>query len=210
MAALSRIGRSALRVLLLNGPPRCGKDTLGRILHEELTQRGVSASLESFKDTLIDSACRRYGVDRLQFMHRYEVDKERPVAWLCTSSDGLPLSRRQALIHHSEHEMKPQLGSDIFVRLWYAAQINRANAAVDQNHVFIFTDCGFDIEVLALMTYNLNVHVVHVRRPGTNFAGDSRTYVQPPPTVRFSVIDNDNDLEHLRMSAINLLHADFF
>lgn len=189
------------RAILLNGPPRCGKDAFGRMLHDELQRRGASVSLESFKDALIDSTCRRFHVTRDRFMSDYETAKEVPVGWLRTRPGGPPLSRRQALIFHSEREMKPRLGQHIFGKLWCDA---RAEAA-PPGHIFVFTDCGFVVEPMALLARGLVPTLVHVRRPGTDFTNDSRAYVAPPATVPLLTVDNSGSLDDLRAAANDLL-----
>ena len=162
------------RTIILNGPPRSGKDTIAEYISDKF---GYTRA--SFKEPLIDSTCFYYGVDRDWFMNRYEEDKE-------VRQENLNgLSRRQALIHVSENVMKPQRGKGIFGEMLAASMV------ASENKKFVFSDGGFPEEFLEIKKYDPNVVLVHLYRPGCDFSNDSRDYIPSMLANNFFVIQND-------------------
>ncbi|GAA4647905.1 hypothetical protein GCM10023116_01670 [Kistimonas scapharcae] len=174
-----------MKIILLNGPPRCGKDTLA-----ELFIRCFGAAHASFKKRLIEITLCIYGVSREQWDQWYE-DKEVPRSAL----DGK--SCRGALIYVSEEVVKLKFGDDYFGKAAAQESLNHLRDGYDYT---IFSDSGFPEEAIPLC--NLvgpeNVMVVRMHRGGTDFSNDSRRYLQPsdlPEGVRFMELENNNHIE---------------
>lgn len=155
------------KVILLNGPPRCGKDTVANYIcrrfdahhhkHALILQRAVSAL---------------FAVPWPEWQARYEPDKDTPWETL----EGL--TPRQAMIWVSEEVMKPRFGHTYFGRK-LAATITAGRAPLN-----VISDCGFQLEQDPIIsTFGAeNCILIRIHRPGTSFANDSRSYITAPCT----------------------------
>ena len=93
------------KVIILNGPAGCGKDTLARALVEMGFAKGVA----SFKNPMFNIAMAALGQDAYrEFLDGYDdrARKEKPEGFL----NGL--SRRQFMIAISEQFIKQVFGDD--------------------------------------------------------------------------------------------------
>lgn len=160
------------RIILLNGPPGVGKDTLGTILSEEC---GLG-TLCSFKTPLFKIALDVSGVSRIEWDTRYENRKLKETPW--DKLNGM--TQREFLIKISEEWVKPTFGEDYFGQ---AASLQAANVDGD----CIFTDSGFPLEVEPFKVAGYEVVLFRLYRKGYNFHGDSRDYL-------FGVADEEWDI----------------
>ena len=94
-----------MRVIILNGPPNIGKDTLGNNV-----QQLIGWPRMEFKEALYRETASYYGVDLVTFamLASGRTTKEVPMPTL----GGL--SPRQAMIHVSEEVIKPKFGKQFF------------------------------------------------------------------------------------------------
>jgi len=175
-----------MKIILLNGPPRCGKDTLA-----ELYTKRYNSAWGSFKERLIEITLAIYGVESHIWFGWYEEDKEKPRRELDFQSC------REALIFVSEEVIKPKFGESFFGKA--AAGTCRVAEYCEYDYI-IFSDSGFPEEALPLC--NLvgpeNVMVVRMGREGTDFSNDSRRYLRTddlPEGVHFVHLDNNGHIE---------------
>ena len=152
------------KIILLNGPPRCGKDYAGNLL------TGPGARVAKFAHVLKERTHAAYSI-----LHR---GQPAPHDWFETTKDepcGEFLGRtpREAYIAFSEQFMKPLHGVDIFGRLLLA------ELAKHEDDLVIVTDSGFreEAEVLVKHYGAHNVRHVRLHREGRTFSGDSRGYI---------------------------------
>lgn len=165
-------------IILLNGPPRVGKDTIGQSLCGMFGQ-DFHAVARKMSKVLKESTHGYYHlVDEsgkpLPFDH-YEDLKDIPLP----EFDGK--SPREAYIHYSEDIMKPSRGPDIFGKLLLKELEQDEVAAKEQGKrlMVILTDSGFVEEILPLSD-KYGAHsllLFRLYRKGTGFAGDSRSYL---------------------------------
>lgn len=151
------------KVIILNGPAGCGKDTLAIALVE----MGFAKGTASFKNPMFNIALAALGPDVYhEFLDGYDdrARKEKPEGFL----NGL--SRRQFMIAISEQFIKPVLGSDYFGR--YLAE-----NFPDGDEVFVVSDGGFASEVAPIVAAGHDVRIVRLHRDGYTFEGDSRGYL---------------------------------
>lgn len=151
------------KVIILNGPAGCGKDTLAMALVE----MGFAKGTTSFKNPMFNIALAALGPDAYhEFLDGYDdrTRKEKPECFL----NGL--SRRQFMIAISEQFIKPVLGSDYFGK--YLAE-----NLPDGNEVFVVSDGGFASEVAPIVAAGHDVRIVRLHREGYTFEGDSRGYL---------------------------------
>lgn len=151
------------KVIILNGPAGCGKDTLAMALVE----MGFAKGATSFKNPMFNIALAALGPDAYhEFLDGYDdrARKEKPEGFL----NGL--SRRQFMIAISEQFIKPVLGSDYFGK--YLAE-----NLPDGDDVFVVSDGGFASEVAPIVAAGHDVRIVRLHREGYTFEGDSRGYL---------------------------------
>nr|DAL40174.1 MAG TPA_asm: helicase UvrD/REP helicase N-terminal domain [Caudoviricetes sp.] len=151
------------KVIILNGPAGCGKDTLAMALVE----MGFAKGTASFKNPMFNIALAALGPDAYrEFLDGYDdrARKERPEGFL----NGL--SRRQFMIAISEQFIKPVFGDDYFGKYL-------AGNLPDGDEVFVVSDGGFASEVAPIVAAGHDVRIVRLHRDGYTFDGDSRGYL---------------------------------
>lgn len=155
------------KIVLLSGPPRCGKDTGGAIL-----QRNFGFSLLKFSAPLKRAIPAFLDEDELTLERYKDVRGHFP--------DFPTWSYRDFQISLSEAWAKEQLGEDIFGRLAVKA-INKCS-----NTLICFTDCGFQVEVNHLLKVfpPEDICLIHILREGCSFIDDSREWVHHPALTR--------------------------
>lgn len=151
-----------MRIVLLNGPPRCGKDTVAGILATRLPnvrRIGLADHLKS----MVHAA---YGLPMDPF--HLEEAKDEPNAAM------YGMTPRQAYIHFSEKVMKPLHGDEFF-----AAMLLRKARGFGAGTVAVVPDSGFVREALALRdgVEPENMLLVRISRVGRDFSNDSRDWV---------------------------------
>lgn len=166
-----------MKVLILNGPPGCGKDTLAELLKRH------GYAVASFKRPMFDIAIAMSGMSREQFMYEYNdrAMKEHPQPHLAGKS------YREFMIHISEDVMKSLFGDSIFGER--AAETCYAAAAEGFN--VVFADGGFVDEVMAICEAGYDVTVVRLHRDGYTFNGDSRKYIYHPDVKTIDIALQD-------------------
>ena len=147
-------------VLLLNGPPKCGKDTIAK-------ESGMPRA--SFKTELFRILLNAYPAFRpcdLTDEDAYRRLKETPIPMF----SGRTL--REELIRISEDVIKPAFGKHYF-----GHALARDLGSTDQS--YIVSDGGFKEEVEALIEcgYGHKVLIARVIRPGCTFDGDARGWI---------------------------------
>jgi len=156
--------------ILLNGPPRAGKDTAVEALAPAL---GQIAEVFKFTRPVKDLTHREAGIDCAH--DAYEELKDVP---LPEFGGRTP---RQAYIDTSR-ALKDREGEDAVARLFVKA-IQESGASVILN-----PDCGDDMEALCVAEAFSpeNVFVIRIHREGHDFSKDCRTWVT---SDRLNVVD---------------------
>jgi len=182
-------------VILLNGPPRSGKDEAGHMIAKQLHKLGIPFGIDKMIKPAEDIIKTVTQIDDYTFaMYREEKKDEK-----------LPdkdVSLRQLMISFSEDFIKPNLGDD-YLGIWCAERIMSRNTP--DNYVTIITDTGFQVEHDALVNYDeyKMYHTVQIHRPVTSFDGDSREWVNGKDKTH--VLKNDGSIELLAMRVECLL-----
>ncbi|MGG5812568.1 hypothetical protein [Falsiroseomonas sp. CW058] len=171
-------------VLLINGPPRAGKDTLASHLIERIggaTRRRMAHELKVRTHRLYD--CPPESWDDPDY---YDDVKDVP------SAQFHGLSPRAAYIAVSETYFKPTHGEEFFGELF----VRWLDGIGPETRLVAVPDSGFLTEVRPILRRvglsRLLLVRVHAGGRGKSFAGDSRGYIDIP---RVPTLDVRNDVD---------------
>lgn len=153
-------------IVLVNGPPGSGKDTLG----EHLIKKYPSFDIAKFAWELKERTHALYGRPELPHDH-FEQVKEKPSAFF------LGLTPRQAYIQVSETYFKPVHGDETFGKLLVQRLAEKHAFA----RGFVITDSGFESETVPMLRHFGADSVILVRIRGRgDFSNDSRSFLSLP------------------------------
>jgi hypothetical protein len=166
------------QIIILNGPPGCGKDTIADGLKRYVGQRVM------FKDSLYELTYMHFGLDAtLEYDYfKYTLCNDRILKEMPSKlfeKDGVWMSPREALIHTSEEIAKPLFGDDVFGKS-LGEKLRRS--------IVLVTDGGFEGEIESLKNRGYFIKIVQLHGRG-NFDNDSRGYVEK----------NDKDISTYRV-----------
>lgn len=194
-----------MKLILLNGPPRSGKDHATKLLLEKLDQ---VTHLERFSRPNKEAfaAMMFVPIDNLFRVDVFESNKEEMIPLL-------GVSYRQWQIDFSEKFMKPLYGNAIFGKLLFSRleEVPKMYPFEDYGEVVVLVpDCGFQIEVNVVVNElpPEDILLIRLDRDSCSFAGDSRERVEPTNGIRTIDIKNDGTplFEQQVLDAVN----DFF
>ena len=160
--------RKPMQVVLLNGPPKSGKDTIADALVQAV---GPLWSVNYKLSSVLKATARAmFSLSDTQYnaVERPENKDKKGYAGLSNKS------WREVLISLSEDYIKPTYGEDFF-GIAAAKAINTFSIS-GYSHVFI-SDSGFreEAETLVTMCPTCNFTLARLYRVGTNFSKDSRS-----------------------------------
>lgn len=163
-------------LILLNGPPRCGKDTAGFILERRISGKGSVVWVEKMSRILKERTHALYGITDRDGTPKWHAEYEG-----ATKDSPRPeffgLTPRQAYIAVSEKYLKPLHGEDVLGKM-LADDLARTlnDPAYPKPRAVIVTDSGFRAETEPLAAMAERTLLVHIHREGCTFEGDSRDY----------------------------------
>tara|TARA_R110000868_G_scaffold224138_1_gene476021 strand:+ start:34 stop:642 length:609 start_codon:yes stop_codon:yes gene_type:complete len=162
-----------MQVVMLNGPPKSGKDTIADALVQAVgamwaVNYKLSSVLKATARTMFNLSDTQYNA-----LERPENKDKKGTA----KSYGVLTNRswREVLISLSEDYIKPTYGEDFFG--YTTAKALNTFSRSGYSHVFI-SDSGFreEAETLVTMCPTCNFTLVRLHRDGTDFNNDSRSY----------------------------------
>lgn len=182
-------------VIFLNGPPRCGKDTLAQHIAETIP----GFKVVKFAKILKERTHALYGKHR--YVHdAFEDTKDMPHA------DFLGLTPREAYIAVSENLMKPIHGKAV----WGKMLLNEMKAEPNTTKAFIVSDSGFSHEAFPIIDHfgDRNCRLIRIRAEarGCSFEKDSRSYIQLPITS-FDLNNNRTKDQFLSVGSLMIQNA---
>lgn len=155
------------KVVLFNGPPSSGKDTLAN----QLANRIPKSLVVKFAAPLKKMAMHMYCDSNSQKFHEFDAPERK------NTPDPVFLGKscRQVQIDISEVYMKPMHGEDVFGK-FLAKTIDNESENYDN---FFVSDSGFrpEAEVLINEYGPQNVLLLRLIREGKTYEGDSRNYI---------------------------------
>lgn len=187
-------------VVLLNGPPRSGKDTAAEAIMAapflDMTKR-----FERFSMPLKAFWCAAYG---------YPMDARGNSDLEHIKEKKLPPfdeSYREGQIFLSENYVKEDYGDLAFGELM-ATRIGhyRKNTSSSNHLLVVIPDSGFASEAVPVVDLvgASNVLLALTIREGRTFSGDSRSYISLPGVHTESLV-NEGDIKSYKQRAVNLV-----
>lgn len=180
-----------MTVVLVNGPPRSGKDHAARLLTGILDD----AIRIGFADPLKRGTHASYGLTP-DPIDQFEVVKDQP------REEFFGLTPRKAYIAHSEQYMKVMHGPRVF-GLLFLAGMRRAG-----RRITIVPDSGFYDEALPVVEEvgpeNVLLIRLHAEGRGKTFVGDSRGYIRLPSTVTQIDLENNGSVAEFERELLGL------
>lgn len=160
-------------VVILNGPPSSGKDTIADLLVDRL---GKDCHHLRFKTSLYKIVQAIHGISDKR-LEELKLIKEYP------QKDLGMFSFREVLIHVSENIIKPNYGINYF-------GVTAAKSL--KFGLNIFSDGGFidEVDEITNKVGTSNVLLIRLHRKGTNYNIDSRSYLYP---TNIASVDLHND-----------------
>ncbi len=164
------------KIILVNGPPRSGKDTVGDIIAKIAggTPVKFAASLKRATHAFFHALRDDFSDDTLYVATRASIND---AYYEQTKETSMPLfgglTPREAYIGASETFLKPTFDNDVFGNI-LADQIERSD-----KKLFVVTDSGFQSEAeVMIRRFGLdNVKLIRLTRAPYTFEGDSRGYI---------------------------------
>lgn len=158
-----------MKIILLNGPPRCGKDTISEILKNHCPSE---VHLEKFALPLKLAVPMIYGLTQANW--KEDLDTEQGKDYRCDQLFGK--TPREVQIAISEDLLKPLHGKDIFGKL-IVRRIERVNSKWFS--ATVVSDSGFreEAEVVVDRFGADDVQLWRIHRDGCDFKKDSRGYI---------------------------------
>ena len=190
-----------MKLILLNGPPRSGKDTAARFIVDEPTLISNPTVFEKFSLPIKHAfaGMMMTGVDDWGNVEGYEADKSSPIPLLGN------VSYRAWQIAFAEDFMRHSFGTNIFSKLLLSRLEEYQRNEEGVEWLCVISDCGFQAEVdfLTREFPPSDTALFNIERPGTSFAGDSRETVVPSdPAIFHSILANDSTLDEFRSRVI--------
>lgn len=154
------------KIIILNAPPGCGKDTIGNMI---AYNKDIQAFKASFKEPMFEIAIGMLGVWKFsQFIDAYNDRKKKEEPQECLNG----MTPRQFMIWISEEVMKPRFGKYVF-----GHRLLDSIERIPPECPIVVTDGGFKEETMPLLVAGHYVHVCRLFRDGYSFDGDSRDYL---------------------------------
>lgn len=154
-------------IVAFNGPPRCGKDTMARMLADHMDSKGVTLPV---REVSLSTPLRVIAYAMTGF--KGALDGDDYEGFKTTRFLEFDRTGRELMIDVSEKFLKSVYGQEIMAELLFA-QLSEFTG------VALIRDVGFQVELdtLARVVEPRQIYVACLRREGCDFSNDSREYV---------------------------------
>lgn len=170
-----------MKVILLNAPPRAGKDTGGDAILSFFGGEKLK-----FSDPLKDGTHTAWGLSVAT--DHFESRKDEP------ADEFGGITPRKAYIDHAEEYMKRLYGHDVYGKI-----LARRITEYPQGTLIVVPDSGFAAEAAPVVERvgAENVLLIRIFRDGKDFSNDSRSYISLPGVQAVEIVNN-GDIEVFR------------
>jgi len=177
-------------IILLNGPPQCGKDTIRGIIQKNLPSTCEYKMSYPMKDAFRNTfKFTKEAADRI-----LEPFKDKTFSY-STNDTQTP---RQYQIDYFNF-LADRYGEDILAKIAI-----RAIGKIKYDNVIV-SDCGMSTEVEALKEISLPIHAIQITRPEHTFT-DNREYIDfKKYSIPCMPLDNIYDEDLLAVQVKNIL-----
>lgn len=175
------------KIILFNGPPSSGKDTIGSMVQAQLSSEyKLFTDVTKFAAPLKRTACSLYCEGDQTAWHQFDAPGKKDEA----SETFFGKTPREIQIAISEDFMKPLHGTSVFGKLL----VHYIQKASPRFEGFLVTDSGFRPEAEELVTAfgAENIILIRLNREGATYEGDSRGYINLDD-LGVKSIDLDNE-----------------
>lgn len=192
------------KIILVNGPPKSGKDTIGwdimDWLHFNDERERCLVTLEKFAGPLRKIA---NSLNPILVTDFEEIKDEKVMVG--------GLSPRKIMQSASEDWLKKLVGPTVFAELLHQRIHREMNINQYVNNFVVVTDCGFQTEVDYIVDKygEDNVYLIRMMREGCNFIGDTREFTNIPKRSHFATITNNGSYDDLKSAAASVLSVWF-
>lgn len=181
------------KLVVLNGPAGCGKDTLADIL----VTSGFFDEKLSFKSPIFDVARGVLSKDDFdKFIKNYD-DRSFKESHQSFLGGKTP---REFMIWISEVVMKPVFGNDVFGKRLYSKIVDG---------FYVSSDGGFASEIEPLLSNGVDVMIVRLHRDGFDFSGDSRSYLYNTGAIEVDLKLDSGDIDGSLNKLIEVVNSTF-
>ena len=197
------------KVILINGAPGSGKDTLSEAVIEAFADVDFTIGALPMKDTLLRTAMSMFGISEGEWFERYNDSGMKDEPW--ERLEGM--SQREALIWISEDICKPKFGKDFFAQI-FIDKVNSESEYMDTlvpegfDFALMVPDAGFQEELEAVVKeyFVENVVMINTVRDGCTFDNDSRSLLTGEDLgIKGYTIENNGTQEEFETKAFELV-----
>jgi hypothetical protein len=171
-------------IVLFNGPPGSGKDTIAQAYRNSAISATQDVRIVKFADPVRKAAIGTF--DHLITAENLDQLKNKFIP-------GSKVTLRQWMIKFCEEFMKPMFGKDIFADL-----MMQSIKQYPKESVVLVTDCGFIEEVNYCCDHlppDAKIILIHVFRKDTDFKDDSRSYLNTVRPADVLMMENNGTVD---------------
>lgn len=182
------------KIILLNAPPRSGKDTIA----DFIAGNDGTYTKMSFASPIKMAMASFFGLSNKQFeaVDGDAKDKELDIFF--------GKSFRQVCISFAEDHIRKEYGVDAFAKALYQRYVHKF-----RGKNIVIPDLGFpeELEYMIEKFGEENINIIYISREGRDWSNDSRDWVKAPKGVKTFFIENNQPKDKLYTESMMMFGA---